>query len=340
MAIAQVLALRCSKIIPHAAAQILRSESAFKRVTAKILVMPEANPIDGRAIAKAIHTEIRTQVDAFTAQGNRPPYLAVVLVGDNPASASYVRGKMRASAQAGIEGKTLQFASDLSEAALLDIIDRLNEDDGVDGILVQLPLPAHIRADRIITRLNPDKDVDGLHVVNAGRLATGQPGFVPCTPSGIIELLHRTGIPMHGRRAVVLGRSNLVGKPLAMLLMQKGTDATVTVCHSRTRNTEAVCREADILVAAIGRAGLVTANMIRPGAAVIDVGINRATDPSRARGYRLVGDVDYEAARSVAGWITPVPGGVGPMTIAMLLRNTLLAAQWRKNGKEGCQIGI
>ena len=291
--------------------------------------MPEAITIDGRAIAAIVRSEIRTKVDMLTAQGHRAPNLAVVLVGNNPASVSYVRGKIRAGAWAGIGGQTLRFDEGISENALLGVLDRLNGDPGVDGILVQLPLPSGICANRVIGRLSPDKDVDGLHIINAGRLAAGQRGFVPCTPAGIIEMLRRTGIPTHGKRAVVIGRSNLVGKPLAQMLMKKGTDATVTVCHSRTRNLAAVCREAEILVAAIGRASLVTADMIRPGAVVIDVGINRVDDAARARGYRLVGDVDFVAARKVAGWITPVPGGVGPMTIAMLLSNTLLAAERR-----------
>ncbi len=289
--------------------------------------MHEANIIDGRAIARTVRDEVRTKVDAWTTRGHRPPYLAVVLVGNNPASASYVRGKMRASAQAGIAGDTLTFASSLTESALLDVIDQLNADPGVDGILVQLPLPRHIRAQRILARLSPDKDVDGLHVVNAGRLATGQRGFVPCTPAGIMALIDRSGISTSGKHAVVVGRSNLVGKPLIHLLIRKGTDATVTLCHSQTRNLARICRDAEILVAAVGRPGLITQEMIRPGAVVIDVGINRVDDPSRTRGYRLVGDVDYENARAVAGWITPVPGGVGPMTIAMLLSNTFLAAQ-------------
>ena len=296
--------------------------------------MPEANTIDGRAIAKQVTSQVRDAVDAMTGQGRRAPNLAVVLVGDDPASASYVRGKMRASARAGIEGETLRFDGDLSEAALLDVIRDLNRDTNVDGILVQLPLPAQIRASRIIEMLDPDKDVDGLHVVNAGRLATGAQGFVPCTPAGIMEMLRRINQPTQGTRAVIVGRSNLVGKPLALLMMQKGTDATVTICHSRTRNLASVCREADILVAAVGRPGMITADMIRPGAVVIDVGINRVDDPSRTRGYRLVGDVDYTAACHVAGWITPVPGGVGPMTIAMLLSNTLLAAQHRLTPSE------
>ncbi len=264
-----------------------------------------------------MRADVRTDVDAWTAQGHRPPHLAVVLVGDDPASASYVRGKMKASREAGIDSETLHYEDSLSEAELLLLIDRLNHDDAVDGILVQLPLPAGINADKVIQSLNPDKDVDGLHVINAGRLATGQPGFVPCTPGGIVELLHRSGIETRGQRAVVIGRSNLVGKPLANLLIGKGTDATVTVCHSRTRDLPAVAREADILVAAIGRAHFVTPEMVKPGAVVIDVGINRLDDATRERGYRLVGDVDFEAVREKAGWITPVPGGVGPMTIAM-----------------------
>ncbi len=286
-----------------------------------------AQLIDGKAISAQVRADVRADVDAWTEQGHRPPYLAVVLVGDNPASASYVRGKMKASREAGIESDTLKYDADLSEAELLQLIDKLNHDDAVDGILVQLPLPDHIDADKVIQSLNPDKDVDGLHVVNAGRLAIGQEGFVPCTPAGIMELLSRSGIEPSGQRAVVIGRSNLVGKPLANLLLQRGIDATVTVCHSRTRDLPAVAREADILVAAIGRAHFVTADMVKEGAVVIDVGINRLDDASRERGYRLVGDVDFEAVKEKASWITPVPGGVGPMTIAMLLRNTLTAAQ-------------
>ena len=289
--------------------------------------MPEANIIDGRSIAKAVRAEIRVRVDQWVAEGNRSPFLAVVLVGNNPASASYVRGKIRASAQAGINGNTLHLPEDTTEATLLGYVDRLNNDPEVDGILIQLPLPAHIDSNRILEKLSPAKDVDGLHIVNAGLLATGHHGFVPCTPAGIIELLRRCEINTSGKRAVIVGRSNLVGKPLAQLLMQKGNDATVTVCHSRTRNLPSICREAEILVAAIGRPRMITADMIRPGAAIIDVGINRVEDSTRKSGYRLVGDVDYPGARQVAKWITPVPGGVGPMTIAMLLSNTLKAAQ-------------
>ncbi|MDE2955648.1 MAG: bifunctional methylenetetrahydrofolate dehydrogenase/methenyltetrahydrofolate cyclohydrolase FolD [Bacteroidota bacterium] len=286
-----------------------------------------AQLIDGRGIAGQIRTEVRAEVDRWTAQGHRPPYLAVVLVGDNPASASYVRGKIRASQEAGIMGDTLAFGADVPESELLETVSRLGRDKSVDGILVQLPLPAHIRPDRIIGAVNPDKDVDGLNTINAGRLVTGRAGFLPCTPAGIVELLTRSDIPTCGQHTVILGRSNLVGKPLANLMLRKGLDATVTICHSRTRNLKALARSADIVVAAIGRACFVTEDMVKPGAAVIDVGINRVEDPSRTRGYRLAGDVDFEAVRHKAAHLTPVPGGVGPMTIAMLLKNTLLAAQ-------------
>ena len=295
-----------------------------------------AQLIDGRIISAHVRAGVRSDVDRWIASGHRAPYLVVVLVGDNPASASYVRGKLRASAAAGIAGETLKYDADLSESALLELIARLNDDQGVDGILVQLPLPDHINADRVIQSLHPDKDVDGLHVVNAGRLVTGQEGFLPCTPSGIMELLRQSDIPIRGKHAVVIGRSNLVGKPLASLLMRKGADATVTVCHSRTRDLAAMCRQADILVAAIGRPHVVTANMVKEGATVIDVGINRVEDPGSKRGYRLVGDVDFDAVKDKAGWITPVPGGVGPMTIAMLLRNTLTAAQRRQANNKRC----
>jgi methylenetetrahydrofolate dehydrogenase (NADP+)/methenyltetrahydrofolate cyclohydrolase len=286
-----------------------------------------AQLIDGRAIAAQVRAEVRADVDAWTAHGHRPPYLTVVLVGDNPASASYVRGKMKACGEAGIDSDTLHYDADLSEASLLALIDRLNDDDGVDGILVQLPLPDHIDEEKVIHAIDPDKDVDGFHPENAGRLMIGQPGFVPATPTGIMELLRRAGIATQGRHAVIIGRSNIVGKPMASLLLQRGVDATVTVCHSKTRDLPTLTRQADILVAAIGRAQFVTADMVKAGAAVIDVGINRVEDATRERGYRLVGDVDFVAVAEKAGWITPVPGGVGPMTIAMLLRNTLTAAQ-------------
>lgn len=288
-----------------------------------------AQIIDGKAIAAQVRAEVKAEVEAWVQAGNRPPYLAVILVGDNPASASYVRGKTKAAAEVGIASDTLHFDTSISEAELLAEIARLNDDDGVDGILVQLPLPDHIDPSRVLNAIRPDKDVDGFHPINAGRLLLGEPGFVPATPAGILELLRRSGIETTGKHAVVVGRSNIVGRPLAALLLHRGIDATVTVCHSRTQDLAALTRTADILVAAIGRPRYITADMVREGAVVIDVGINRVDDPSHPRGYRLVGDVDFEAVAKKAGWITPVPGGVGPMTIALLLRNTLYAAQRR-----------
>ena len=287
----------------------------------------QAQLIDGKALAQQVRREVREAVDQWTSQGRRAPYLAVVLVGDNPASHSYVRGKTRAAGEAGIESDTLTFGADVGQDELMDVVDQLNRDPDVDGILVQLPLPDGLDADAVIQSINPDKDVDGLTHTNAGRLVVGADGFVPATPAGVIEMLRRSGIQTSGRHAVVIGRSNLVGKPLANLLLRRGTDATVTVCHSRTSDLAAVTRQADILVAAIGRAHFVTSDMVKEGAAVIDVGINRVEDASRERGYRLVGDVDFEAVGAKAGYLTPVPGGVGPMTIAMLLKNTLKAAQ-------------
>jgi methylenetetrahydrofolate dehydrogenase (NADP+) / methenyltetrahydrofolate cyclohydrolase len=285
--------------------------------------------IDGKAIAAEVRAEVRADVAQWTSKGHRAPKLSVVLVGDNAASASYVRGKTKASAEAGIVGETLTYGSDISQAELLDVVHRLNDDDSVDGILVQLPLPDHIDEHAIINAIDPAKDVDGFHPENAGRLVLGLPAFAPATPAGIIEILKRSGIQTSGARAVVVGRSNIVGKPMANMLIQKGIDATVTVCHSRTRDLPAVTREADILIAAIGVAEFVKADMVKEGAAVIDVGINRVDDASRERGYRLVGDVAFDEVAEKAGWITPVPGGVGPMTIAMLLGNTLEAARRR-----------
>lgn len=283
--------------------------------------------IDGKEIAADVRKEVRHEVAAWTSEGHAPPYLAVVLVGNNPASASYVRGKIKASQNVGIAGDTLKFDENISEEALLEIIHDLNTSPHVSGILVQLPLPGHLDASRVISALNPNKDVDGLHTRNAGRLATGLPGFVPCTPAGIVELLRRANIDIEGKHAVIIGRSSLVGRPLGSLLLRKENNATVTICHSRTQNLPEVCRHADILVAAIGRAHFVTAEMVKPGAAVVDVGINRIDDPTHPRGYRLTGDVDFEEVSKIAGYITPVPGGVGPMTIAMLLKNTMTAAR-------------
>jgi len=286
-----------------------------------------AQLIDGKAIAAAVRADTRAAVEDWTQAGHRAPVLRVVLVGDHPASASYVRGKIKAAAEAGIDSETLRFPADLSEADLLGIVEELNANPEVDGILVQLPLPDHVDESKVIHAIDPDKDVDGFHPENVGRLVIGETAFAPCTPAGILEMLDRSGVETSGAHAVVIGRSNIVGKPMANLLLQRGTDATVTVCHSRTRDLPGIARQADILIAAIGRAEFVTADMVKEGTAVIDVGINRVEDATRERGYRLVGDVDFEAVREKAGWITPVPGGVGPMTIAMLLHNTLLAAQ-------------
>ena len=288
-----------------------------------------ARLISGTQIAAEVRADVKAGVDARLARGLRAPGLAVVLVGDNPASESYVRGKAKAAAEVGIRAETIRRDASLPEAELLTLVADLNADEGVDGILVQLPLPAHIRESAVIHAIRPEKDVDGFHPENVGRLALGEASLEPCTPAGVVEMLRRCGIATTGAHAVIIGRSNIVGRPLASLLLGKGSDATVTVCHSRTRDLPSVTREADILVAAIGRARFVTADMVKPGAAVIDVGINRVDDPATERGYRLVGDVDFDAVREVAGWLTPVPGGVGPMTIAMLLVNTLAAARSR-----------
>ena len=283
--------------------------------------------IDGSKIAADIRSEIRSETEAWVAEGHRPPYLAVILVGDDPASASYVRGKTRACNDAGINSDTIRLEATITEAELLSHIDDLNNDPSVDGILVQLPLPDQIDDQKVIRAIDPRKDVDGFHPVNIGNVVLGQPGFAPATPAGILELLRRTGVETSGKHAVVIGRSNIVGKPVLNLLLQKGTDATVTICHSRTRNLPEITRTADILIAAIGRAHFVTADMVKDGAVVIDVGINRVDDASRERGYRLVGDVDFDNVKTIAAHITPVPKGVGPMTIAMLLKNTLQAAK-------------
>ena len=285
--------------------------------------------IDGTAIAAEVRAEVAQRAAAFAATHGRRPGLRVVLIGDNPASQSYVRAKQRAAEGAGIDAETLTHPADMPESALLALLDDLNADDAVDGILVQLPLPDHIDESAVIRALDPAKDVDGFHPENVGKLVLGEPTLVPCTPAGIVEMLVRSGVATEGAHAVVVGRSNIVGKPMASLLLRRGIDATVTVCHSRTRDLARLTRGANILVAAIGRAEFVTADMVGEGATVIDVGINRVEDLTRERGYRLVGDVDFEAVREKAGAITPVPGGVGPMTIAMLLHNTLRAAELR-----------
>ncbi|MFI5235086.1 MAG: bifunctional methylenetetrahydrofolate dehydrogenase/methenyltetrahydrofolate cyclohydrolase FolD [Gemmatimonadales bacterium] len=288
-----------------------------------------ARIIDGAALAKTLRLEMAEQVWGLTARG-RKPGLAAVLVGDDPASQSYVRSKGKACEEAGMLSRTVLLPKETSEADLLALIDQLNADAEIHGILVQLPLPRQINTERVLLRVSPAKDVDGFHPINVGKLVLGDPtAFRPATPWGIIQLLIREKIETKGARAVVLGRSTIVGRPLANLLLQDapGGNATVTVCHSKTRDLPAVTRTADILIAAIGRAEFVTGAMIKPGAVVIDVGINRVDDPSKPRGYRLVGDVAFEGASLVASAITPVPGGVGPMTIAMVLRNTIQAAE-------------
>lgn len=292
-----------------------------------------AQIIDGKAIAAAIREEIRTDVEKLSRAGVVPG-LATVLVGDNPASATYVRAKQRACEKAGIASRDIRLPQTVSEAELLQTVTGLNADEAVDGILVQLPLPQQIDDRRVIMSIDPGKDVDGFHPVNLGRLLAGEDAFFPCTPYGILVMLERSGIDVEGRHVVVVGRSNIVGKPLAALLMQKrsGANATVTVCHSRTADLAAHTRRADILVVAAGRRGMITADMVGEGAVVVDVGINRLEDPTAKRGYRLVGDVAFDATAARASHITPVPGGVGPMTIAMLLQNTVRAARERADG--------
>lgn len=288
----------------------------------------EAALIDGAAIGKLVREDVAREVTRLKALGVTPG-LSVILVGDDPASAVYVRSKGKACEEAGMRGETIRLPADTSEAQLLEHVDALNDDPRVHGILVQMPLPKHMSADKVIRRIRPEKDVDGFHPVNVGKLSIGErDGFVPCTPAGAVELLVRSGVDTKGKDAVIVGRSNIVGKPMAALLVQDapGGNCTVTVCHSRTADLASHTRRADILVAAIGRPEMITGDMIKPGAVVIDVGINRVNDPSAAKGYRIVGDVHFASARTVASLITPVPGGVGPMTIAMLMKNTVRAA--------------
>ncbi len=279
-----------------------------------------ARILDGKAVAAEIEAEIADQAVEFIQNNGVQPCLAAVLVGDDPASQVYIRNKRRACERANIESRLYRLPADVNEEDLLKQLAKLNKADDVHGILVQLPLPAHIDAARMLRAVNPLKDVDAFHPENVGRIVQGQPRFLPCTPHGIQQLLVRAEISIAGSHVVVVGRSDIVGKPLANMLVQRGMDATVTVCHSRTRDLPALTRLADILIVAIGRPRFVTAEMVRPGATVIDVGINRTEEG-------LVGDVDFAAVSEVAGAITPVPGGVGPMTVAMLLYNTLLAAQ-------------
>ena len=279
--------------------------------------------LDGKQLSQELKDEMRQEVDALAQKYGRRPCLMVVIVGNNPASQSYVRGKIKATEYVGFDGSLVSLPEEVTEDALIAEIERLNQNELVDGILVQLPLPKHISEDRVIASISPEKDVDGFHATNVARLWLNQPCIVPCTPKGVIVMLDRAGIEISGKNAVVVGRSNIVGKPVAKLLLDR--NATVTIAHSRTKNLKEVCRQADILVAAVGRPLMLTADYIKPGAAVIDVGINRLEDG------RLVGDVDFEGAKAIAGAITPVPGGVGPMTITMLMRNTIECFLHRMN---------
>jgi methylenetetrahydrofolate dehydrogenase (NADP+)/methenyltetrahydrofolate cyclohydrolase len=291
-----------------------------------------ARVLDGIALGRTIRQEVADETARLKTRGIVPG-LAVVLVGENPASKAYVGSKEKACREAGMHSAKVERDAAISEAELLGIVDQLNRDPAIHGILVQLPLPKHINTEKVLLRIDPAKDVDGFHPVNVGKLVIGDPTALrPCTPWGVIQMLLRNGIETRGANAVVVGRSTIVGKPMANLLIQQGQggDATVTVCHSKTRDLPAVCRTADILIAAIGKAEFVTRDMVKPGAVVIDVGINRVDDPASAKGYRLTGDVAYAECAEVASAITPVPGGVGPMTIAMLLRNTVDAATARR----------
>ncbi|MBX9929636.1 MAG: bifunctional methylenetetrahydrofolate dehydrogenase/methenyltetrahydrofolate cyclohydrolase FolD [Gemmatimonadaceae bacterium] len=284
-----------------------------------------AELIDGAAVADAVRAEVAREAAALLATRGITPGLTVVLVGEDPASAVYVRSKEQACKEAGMHGETIRLPATTSQAELLAVVDRLNADPAIHGILVQMPLPKQIDAQAIIRRIDPRKDVDGFHPENVGKLLIGDAdGFAPCTPAGVMVLLERYGVDVAGKEAVVLGRSTIVGKPMMSLLVN--ASATVTVCHSRTRDLARHTAKADILVAAIGKPNFVTAEMVRPGAVVIDVGINRVEDPANKKGYRIVGDVDFTGVSRVASKITPVPGGVGKMTIAMLLKNTVRAA--------------
>ncbi len=297
--------------------------------------------LDGKKIAAEIRCELREQIETLRAAGKRAPKLAIVIVGHNPASETYVANKIKACAEVGIEAEKIAYDEYITEQTLLTEIQRLNNDSTIDGFIVQLPLPEHISEAKVLSAINYRKDVDGLTPANVGRTVQGLPSIISATPRGIRELLARYNIPTEGKHVVVIGRSNIVGKPVALLLMQRPYlslpgmsasslgDATVTICHSKTRDLGAICRTADIIIVAAGSPKLLTAEMVKPGATIIDVGINRVDDPASPKGYRLVGDVDFEHVEPVAGAITPVPGGVGPMTIVSLLQNTLQAYDLR-----------
>lgn len=284
--------------------------------------------IDGKATAAAIKKEIAEEVERIVAAGGKRPHLAAVLVGHDGGSETYVRNKVKACEECGFASSLIRYETDVTEDELLACVDRLNRDADVDGFIVQLPLPSHIAEQKVIEAIDYRKDVDGFHPVNVGRMAIGLPAYISATPKGIYELLRRYGIETSGRKCVILGRSNIVGKPMAQLMMQKQYgDATVTVCHSHSRTLKEECRAADILIAAIGQPGFVTADMVKEGAVVIDVGTTRVPDPTRKSGYRLCGDVRFDEVSPKCSFVTPVPGGVGPMTICMLMLNTLAAGR-------------
>lgn len=281
--------------------------------------------IDGKQVAADIRAEVAQKVAALKKNGKNA-CLAVILVGENPASVSYVTGKQKALAEVGMQDRSVHLPENTTEEDLLKLIEQLNNDDKVHGILVQLPLPKHINEDKVIMAISPEKDVDGFHPVNVGNMMIGRPGFLPCTPHGIIVLLQRMGIETSGKHAVVIGRSNIVGKPVSVLLAQKSVNCTVTLCHTGTKNLPEITKQADIVVVASGHPHTLTGDMIKEGAVVIDVGVNRIPDSSKKSGFRLVGDCDFDDLKEKASFITPVPGGVGPMTIAMLMVNTLESA--------------
>ncbi len=290
--------------------------------------------IDGKAISDQIKKEIAAEVAGMIDHGQNAPHLAAVIVGEDGASQTYVASKEKACHSVGMTSSVYRLPERTTEAELLQTVEFLNNDPEIDGYIIQLPLPKHIDEDKIINAIKPSKDVDGFTSINVGRLQLGLPCFVPATPNGIMELIKRSGIETVGKNVVVLGRSNIVGTPMAILMSRRGIDATVTLCHSKTQNLPEICRQADIVVAAIGKQGFVKADMVKPGAVVIDVGIHRVEDPSSPKGYKILGDVDYEEVAKVASAITPVPGGVGPMTIVSLLQNTLKAAKGEVYPKE------
>ncbi len=283
--------------------------------------------IDGKKTAQDISNELRETVDQYTAQGHRPPHLVAVLVGNDPASTYYVRSKEKKAKKAGYTSEVIYLDASTSEQELLQLVDKLNKDEAVDGFIVQLPLPRHIDEQKILMAIAPEKDIDGFHPENIGKMVAQLPGFLPATPYGILELINRYKIPTEGKKAVVIGRSLIVGRPLSILLSQKrpGGNASVCVAHSRTKNIKELTQDADIVITAIGQAEFLKANMVKDGVVIIDAGINEVPDSTRPKGYKLVGDVDFDAVSKKASYITPVPGGVGPMTIAMLLKNTLQA---------------